>query len=235
MPIAFTKRYVDRSLPVGYRFQFYCDRSSNFSLDLKDPALLKTTKKCSYSYLTTFQPSVTGAMAKVMQAANIFISSQRKDGLAAAGEAFNMVKRDKVWEDAFDKAVEEAKPNFRLCKRCKRWVCAQNCWDEESQQCSGCLLGLPTSEITLGKAQQFFSKVWENVQSAMEKGIDVKVSICPHCGERAFGGKFCPMCGGSIEKQVLVFCGHCGEQLDNDPNLKFCPNCGDALDYLQQR
>lgn len=234
MTTAFTKRFVDKSLPVGYRFQFYCDRSSNLSIDLSEPTLVKTHKNCTYSYLTTFQPSATGALARVFQAANILISSAKKDSLAAASEALNLT-RDKFWDDAFDRAVVEAKPYFENCKRCNRWVCAQNCWDVETKQCVGCLTGSPTSELTLTKAHQFFSKVWENVQSAMEVGIDGKVNICHHCGEKAGTGKFCGMCGGPIDKQqLLVFCAHCGEQLQNDPSLKFCPNCGDSLDYLQR-
>lgn len=234
MPVPFTKRYLDKSLPVGYRFQFYCDRSAIFSIDLSDSTPTKT-KKCSYSFLSTFQPSAASAMAKVVQAANILISSAKKDNLAAAGQALNMAQRDKHWEEAFEKAVEEAMPNFRQCKICNRWVCKQNCWNEESSQCTGCLSGLPASEISLSRAQQFFSKVWENVQSAVEKGIDTKVDICPHCGDRTTGGKFCPMCGSAIEKQLLVFCGHCGEQVDNDATMKFCPNCGDQLDYLTEK
>jgi hypothetical protein len=233
MGTAFTKRYLDRSSPIAYRFQFYCDRSSNLSIDLKEPTIIKTSGDCAYAFLSTFQPNAAGTVAKVVKAANILINSAKKENLAAASEALNLAQRDKYWEEAFDKAVEEAKPNFHQCPQCKRWVCVQNCWREEENQCLGCLTGSPASEITLSKAQQFFTKVWENVQSAVDIKIEKQSDICPHCGSRHGGGKYCGMCGESVEKETLIYCGQCGEALSSSSTIKFCPNCGDPLDFSQ--
>ncbi len=243
MAVAFTKRYIDKSLPVGYRFQFYCDRVGNYSIDLKEPTLVKTTNRCTYSFLSTFQPNAAAAVAKLAQAANIFIKSAQKDNLAAAGQAFSMVTKDKHWEQAFEKAVDEAKPNFRECKLCRRWVCVQNCFNAEADQCIGCLTGSPTTEITLSKAHQFFSKVWQNVQSvaadvqktaAGEISIEKRIlNVCPHCEQDGGTGKFCGMCGGNMEiAKQSIFCAHCGDQIEINSDLKFCPNCGDSLAYL---
>lgn len=175
----------------------------------------------------------------MVRAANILIQSAKKDNLAAANEALNMVTKDKYWEEAFEQAVEEAKPNFRQCPKCKRWVCTQNCWEEELQQCEGCLIGSPTNEITLSKAHSFISKVWENVQTVVDNSISERRSnTCSQCKSALTGGKFCGICGACVEKQndkpatPLVFCGKCGEPLDSTQGLKFCPNCGDSLDYL---
>ena len=46
--------------------------------------------------------------------------------------------------------------------------------------------------------------------------------ICPRCGSKADGGKFCGDCGCPLPWQ----CGGCGSE--NPPGKKFCRNCGAA-------
>ena len=46
--------------------------------------------------------------------------------------------------------------------------------------------------------------------------------VCPHCGAKTQGGKFCGECGKPTA--VKKKCATCGTEAEGSP--KFCPECG---------
>jgi len=90
--IQFTRNYRDDSTDAGFQFEFYCDR-------------------CGNGFQTPFQASATGAISNALDAASSLFGGI----LGNAANAAHSV-RSATWErahdNAFEKAVEEARPHF---------------------------------------------------------------------------------------------------------------------------
>ena len=95
--IQFTKNHSDHSTDRGFQFEFFCD-------------------KCGNGYMTRFQATASGMITDALDVASglfggIFGSA------ANAAERVHSAAWSKAHDDAFNAAVQEAKPHFSQCKR----------------------------------------------------------------------------------------------------------------------
>src|ERR1051326_3155626 len=116
--IQFVSNTDDLSTDKGYQFKFYCD-------------------KCGNSYMSRYQPSVTGTAGSLLRAAGDVFGGW----LGNAGNSAYEIQRavgGKAHDEALQKAVEEGKTHFHQCSRCGRWVCPEVCWNASAGQCEEC-------------------------------------------------------------------------------------------------
>ena len=100
--IQFVRNYDDLSTDRGYQFKFYCDR-------------------CGNGYETQFRGSATGALNDALGTASSLLGGLFNN-IASAGERVHSAAYQKAKDDAFRAAIDEAKPNFKQCHRCGKWV-----------------------------------------------------------------------------------------------------------------
>jgi len=74
--------------------------------------------RCGNGYISEFKPLVM-TMA----------------GGVGSGQAVSTVVSH---ESVFRDCVAEAKPHFRQCPGCSRWICAATCWNSERAVCRDC-------------------------------------------------------------------------------------------------
>ena len=203
--IQFTQNQEDLSTDRGFQFKFFCD-------------------KCQNGYLTSFQTSVTGVAGGLLRAAgNIFGGV-----LGSAGDSAYEIQRavgGKAHDEALRKAVEEAKPHFKLCSRCGKWVCPEICWNPKRGLCEACAPDVE-EEMAAAQAQATKDQIWEKAAATdYTKNLKMDahaVAFCPECGAKAGTAKFCPQCGFKLNAKAT--CPECNAEME--PNAKFCPECG---------
>ncbi len=201
--IKFVRNYHDLSTDNGFQFEFFCDR-------------------CGSGYQTPFQASATGLISGALQTASSLFGAL--SGAAEVGERVRSSTWEKAHDAAFAKAIEEAKPHFRQCRRCGQWV-DDACWNNERGLCLDCA---PDLEVEASAAQA--EAAVENIREAARevKYVSKKkfegtvVATCPKCGAPAAGGKFCAECGAPLAKEK--HCTECGAKIK--AGAKFCPECG---------
>jgi len=204
--IQFTRNYRDLSTDKGFQFEFYCDR-------------------CGNGYQTEFHPSVSGNIATALDAAGSLLGGIFNNASNLANRA-KSAGWEKAHDTAFATAVEEARPNFKKCKRCGKWVDG-DCWNNERVLCKDCApdleeeLSVVQTEAIVNKARE---TAYANVEVDAEKFKQTIVAGCPHCGAKVTGGKFCPECGKPLAAKK--FCTECGKEIQ--AGIKFCPECGAA-------
>lgn len=207
----FGDNYQDLSnssgVDAGFQFEFYCER-------------------CNDRHRTAFQPYRSGqASGWASKAAGMFGgilggASSALDGLAQAGW-------HSARDDAFRKAVEDAKAHFHRCGGCHQYVCA-TCFDTGSGLCYNCA---PDVNVAIAQARaqgevQGASEVATLEGVARGQKRDVKRDqqlVCPSCKAETHGAKFCPECGTKMA--VKSQCRSCSAELQ--PGAKFCPECGE--------
>jgi hypothetical protein len=202
----FTRNYVDRSSDKGYQFEFFCD-------------------KCGTGFRSSFQASKLGMAAGLLRAA----SSLFGGAFSGAAQSADYVKdalRGEGWDSAFKSAIEEAKPRFRQCTRCGRWVCPEVCWNDERTLCKSCAPDLAEEQSALQarlETEQLGQKL--RAPAAEVQGNDPAAgSTCAHCNAPvASDAKFCPECGKPLTAPTA--CGKCGTKFTAAG--KFCPQCGE--------
>ena len=114
----FVRNYNDLSTDKGFQFEFFCDR-------------------CGSGYQTRFQAMAAGLASDALEtASSLFVGIFR--GAAEVGEKVRSARWEQAHDVAFEKAIEEAKPNFVQCRRCGQWVCREVCWNEERGLCKEC-------------------------------------------------------------------------------------------------
>ncbi len=202
--IQFVRNHKDLSTDRGFQFEFCCDR-------------------CGSGYQTRFQASASGLVTDALDVAGGILGGLFSQA-ANVSQKVHSASWEKAHDDAFAAAVEEAKPHFKLCKRCSKWV-DDGCWNAERGLCLDCA---PDLEAEYSAAQ-----VEAAVEDARVKARQVEyvsadkfkqtvVGTCPHCGARLTGGKFCPECGQPVVRKR--FCTECGKEVPG--GVKFCPECG---------
>jgi hypothetical protein len=208
--IQFVSNYDDLSTERGYQFKFYCD-------------------KCRNGYLSEFALSKAGTATSLLSTAGGFLGGIF--GRVSQG-AYEIQKAvgGKAHDEALQKAVADAKKNFRQCTRCGHWVCAEVCWNAQAGLCESCA---PDQEQELAAqqaqatAEQIATKTREqNYTKDINFQKKTGVNHCPKCGvNNAPGAKFCSACGGALYAQPAknAFCSNCGSKLTTE---KFCPQCG---------
>jgi len=206
--IQFTRNHHDHSTDKGYQFEFFCDR-------------------CGNGFMSEFQSSAMGLAASALRTAGSLFGGF----LGSAGSSAYEVERavqGPAHDHAFRAAVEEAKPNFRQCPKCSKWVCATVCWNGKRMLCFDCAPDVET-ELAAAQAQATVDQMKQKVQQQdLTKNLDLTseaVALCPGCGARTQGAKFCPECGRSLRPKDE--CPRCGTHVD--AGTKFCPECGNKM------
>jgi Double zinc ribbon/Prokaryotic RING finger family 2 len=204
----FTRNYTDRSSDKGYQFEFYCD-------------------KCGTGLRSSFQANKLGVAAGLLRAA----SSLFGGALGGAAQSADYVKdalRGEGWDSAFKSAIDEAKPRFRQCTRCGKWVCPEVCWNESRTLCKVCAPELAEEGAVLQarlEAEQLGQKMRAPEPAVQADAPGRAHATCPHCSVAVdAAAKFCPECGKSLA--VAPACGKCGAKFTGAG--KFCPECGEA-------
>jgi membrane protease subunit (stomatin/prohibitin family) len=206
--IQFTKNHSDHSTDKGYQFEFFCDR-------------------CGNGFMSAFKASMTGYATSALRAASDIFGGVL--GRAAAGSyEVERAVRGPGHDHAFQEAVEEAKPNFRQCPKCAKWVCLTMCWNPKRGLCYDCAPSVET-ELAAAQAQATVEQIQEKVrQQDLTRDIDLTseaAALCPSCGARTQGAKFCPECGKPLRPKNE--CSRCGTKYE--AGAKFCPECGNKL------
>lgn len=224
--IGFVANHEDMSTDRGYQFKFRCD-------------------KCGNGFMTQFKPSTLGMAQSLLNVAGSFLG-----GMGNFGNAAYEVQRavgGKVHDAAFAEAVEEARPSFRQCTKCGKWVCAEVCWNAKANQCEECAPDFHehlASNQALAKADAARGQLFDaarqvNYTADVDMSADAyvvaqsaasnlapKKITCAGCGaELAPGTKFCGECGQAMAKAGPKACGKCGTMTES----KFCPECGTKI------
>ena len=207
--ISFTKNFRDHSNAQGYQFEFFCD-------------------KCGNGLMSEFQASAVGMADGVIKAAGAIFGGVL-GRVAAGSNAMKDNLRSKGRDQAYQKAVDEAKKHFSKCSRCGKWVCPETCWNGKKNLCEECAPNL-AEEAASAQAQaakeQVKKKAAEHDQT---EGMDMSKpqaasAGCTSCGAELGGAKFCPECG-TPAPATKVNCAKCKAEMG--VNVKFCPECGE--------
>jgi hypothetical protein len=202
----FTRNYSDRSSDKGYQFEFFCD-------------------KCGTGFRSSFQANKLGMAAGLLRAA----SSLFGGALGGAAQSADYVKdalRGEGWDCAFKDAIEEARPRFRQCTRCGKWVCPDVCWNKTRDLCKACAPDLAEEGAALQArldSEQLGQKL-RAPEASGDAGAEGHTA-CPHCHAQVDAtAKFCPECGKSLAV-LHASCAKCGAKFVAAG--KFCPECGE--------
>lgn len=207
--IEFARNYRDNSTDQGFQFEFYCDR-------------------CGTGYRSRFQPSVTGALNGVMDAASSVLG-----GIFSTASSLTSRVHNAAWEkahdDAFMNASREILPEFAQCPRCQSWVCREKCWNTKRGLCKNCAPDMGV-EMSAAQADRSVQEVWahaamseEDKKLAESNWRETIHASCPKCeAPMPTNARFCPECGAEVK--VEKHCTQCGALLQ--PNAKFCGDCG---------
>jgi hypothetical protein len=203
--IQFTRNHTDHSTDRGFQFEFFCDR-------------------CGNGCMSEFQASAVGMAASALQTAGTLFGGILGRASSSAYEIERAVQGP-AHDKAFRAAIEEAKPNFRQCPKCTKWVCKASCWNEKRSLCYECAPDIET-ELAAAQAQTTVEQMREKIQQQdLTKDLDVTseaAALCPACGARTQGAKFCPECGKPLRPKNE--CTKCGTKFE--AGTKFCPECG---------
>jgi len=206
--IQFTRNHTDHSTDKGYQFEFFCDR-------------------CGNGFMSEFKASAMGMAGSALRTVgNLFGGILGNVG----GSTYEIERavQGTAHDSAFRSAIDEAKPNFRQCTRCSKWVCAAVCWNQKRMLCYECA---PDVEAELASAQvntqidQMKVKL-QGMDLTRDMNLTAEASaLCPGCGARTQGAKFCPECGKPLRPKNE--CSRCGTVAD--AGTKFCPECGNKM------
>lgn len=126
--IKFVRNHKDLSTDRGFQFEFFCDR-------------------CGSGYQTRFQSSATGLAAEALDTVGDILGGVF--GRAAeVGDRIHSAAWEKAHDDAFEAAVQEARPHFLQCRRCGQWVCKEVCWNPQRGLCKECAPDLQAEYAT---------------------------------------------------------------------------------------
>jgi len=207
--IQFVRNYKDESTERGFQFEFFCDR-------------------CKSGYRTPFVASATGIASEALDVASGLLGGVFGK-VADVGDRVHSAAWEQTHDKMFAQAVEQAKPHFRQCPRCSKWVCAEGCWNETRGLCKDCAPDLAVEMSTM-QAKAAIEEAREVAHAAESERVtaqefdEVIKTACPKCGATVSGGKFCAQCGAPLTAKK--FCAECGSEIP--AGAKFCPECGKA-------
>ena len=131
---SFTRNHNDLSTEAGFQFEFFCDCCGNgFKSTFVSSTTYKKKKKSErFGSFASGLGSLFGG-----KAAEAGWAMER--GASVTGSRFEGESPQwrKEYEEAFDAAQEEVRPNFKKCPSCNRWVC-DDCWNEDEGLCTEC-------------------------------------------------------------------------------------------------
>jgi hypothetical protein len=208
--IQFSSNYRDLSTDQGFQFEFVCDR-------------------CQNGYRSRFQPSVTGAVSGVLDAASSIFGGLFSQA-SNIGDRVHSAAWQRARDEALVKAIQEVRADFVQCPKCMSWVCRRQCWNQKKGLCKSCAPDIGV-EMAAAQANKTVADIWNNAATSNEDAKMVAPEAfnetvhasCPECRTPlATNAKFCPECGAKIQK--ALHCTECGTLLT--PGAKFCPECG---------
>jgi hypothetical protein len=206
--IQFTRNHTDHSTDKGYQFEFFCDR-------------------CGNGFMTEFDPSVTGFAASALRVAGGLFGGVLGQASSSSYEIQRAVQGP-GHDKAFRAAVEAAKPNFRQCPKCTKWVCGNACWNQKRALCYECAPDIQT-ELASAQVQATVDQMKQKLAGQdMTAGLDLQAEAaarCPECNALTQGAKFCPECGKPLRPKNQ--CAKCGTKVEG--GTKFCPECGNKM------
>ena len=201
--IQFVRNYDDLSTDRGFQFKFFCDR-------------------CGNGYETTFQANPTAGISDVLDTASSIFGGIF-NAAANVGQHAKSAQYQQAKDAAFQRAIAEAKPNFRQCKRCGKWV-DDVCWNHERGLCKDDAPDLDT-EYSVAQSQAAIEQAQQVAKGATyvtpDRFKQTIVATCANCGAELHGAKFCPECGTPVKRETK--CQNCGA---DTKGAKFCPECG---------
>ncbi len=206
--IPFTGNYQDLSTDKGYQFKFFCE-------------------KCQNGYMSSFKMSKLGMAASAAKVAGSLLGGIFGRAASGAYEVQRAVG-GLAHDAALKEAVAEIAPLFKQCTRCGQWVCEPVCFNKKAQLCEACAPDLG-EELAAAQAAAAKEQVIEKAKAVdWTSDRDVAMvtgALCPKCGAKTQGGKFCTECGSPLV--VKMRCGSCGAEVEGSP--RFCPGCGKPL------
>ncbi len=206
--IQFTRNHTDHSTDKGYQFEFFCDR-------------------CGNGYRSEFKASAIGLAGSALRT----VGSLFGGIMGSVGNSTYEIERASQGpghDKAYREAIEEAKPNFRQCPRCSKWVCQATCWNAKRMLCYECAPDVET-EMASAQVQATVDQMRDKIRNMdMTKDLNMTAeatALCPSCGARTQGAKFCPECGKPLRAKNE--CSRCGTHVE--AGTKFCPECGNRM------
>ena len=171
--IEFTANHTDHSNDSGFQFEFHCDH-------------------CHNGFMTTFQTNKLSMAGGFLRAAGSLFGGV----LGSAASATDHVKdslRGGARDEAFNKAVQEAKPHFKQCTKCGKWICEAKCWNKKRNLCEACAPDLEEAAASIQARVAVEQLEVKARASDQTEGLDTKqsqsVGECPHCGAKAGGAE----------------------------------------------
>ncbi|MEV4315721.1 zinc ribbon domain-containing protein [Actinocrispum sp. NPDC049592] len=211
-PVPFTGNVRDMCNENGFQWEFHCNR-------------------CNNGFQSPFEQNIASRGKGLLRMAGEWFGG-KVETLSSGVEDFNRYswsgEGSATKDRHFAKAVELVRPNFRQCRACGRWVCAQFCWNNDVGQCMECS-PLIAEEIARAQSDaqryQFREKAFEQDWTSHQNLAEVPKLRCDSCGGSTPGGKFCQHCGQALIKEV--HCTQCGTKAS--PGAMFCAQCGHQL------
>ncbi|GAA0706412.1 zinc ribbon domain-containing protein [Dactylosporangium roseum] len=209
--VPFTDNIRDLSNTQGYQFEFRCER-------------------CGNGHRSPFKRDNVETGRKLLRAAGTLFGGFAQSVSRSVDQwQYDRATNSPAKDRALAEAVERVRDEFRQCRGCGDWMCAAMCWNSDIGQCLRCAPAV-AEEIARAQAAAQRDQIWQRAQqSDWTAGEDMDtraVVVCPSCGVRVDGGRFCSMCGASLAPKV--HCSGCGSG-NNKIGAMFCMDCGRAL------
>jgi len=206
---AFADNVRDLSNNDGYQFEFSCERCGN---GYRSP-FVRDKAEMAQNILRTVGNLIGGNGYRLGRLADFW------------DRGTNSTAKDAAMRDA----VETVRHEFRQCRGCGEWVCAQVCWNERIGQCVTCS-PIVHEELSRAQARAQVDQMYAQARD-VDWNRDLEVSrrstvTCPHCSAPVDGGAFCSSCGQRMH-QVRP-CPGC-ESVRNPPGASFCSECGTSM------
>ncbi len=208
---AFTDNVRDLSNQNGYQFEFVCERCGNGH---RSP-FVRDKMDLGRNILRGVGDLIGGSGYKLSQIANQLDWNR----------GTNSAAKDRAMKDALEKVRGE----FRQCRGCGDWMCAQVCWNEQVGQCLRCSPSV-VEEIARAQASSQVRQIQQKADTLdWVSDLDIEnraLVTCPGCQGKVEGGRFCSSCGTSLV--VVSSCRSCGYE-KNTPGAAFCSECGHSM------
>ncbi len=217
------KNVDDLSDDKGFQWKFHCDICGSGY----DSGFI-ASKSAASSRRFGFLSSGLSALGSAASSAGGSLSSGLGGASQAAGGASQFRGMSADWhkehDNAFAQAVNEAKIHFKICPKCKLYVCPDD-WNNEAGLCTTDSPSL-AAEMQAAKAQARIEQMQTAVkaQSQYDGDSTDRATICPACGKPSGAGKFCNNCGAPLGFRVCPKCQH-----QNPSTVSFCGECGAKL------
>lgn len=201
--IQFSDNHNDLSTDSGFQFEFYCEH-------------------CHDAWRSPFDRYAAGTAESLLGAAEGIFGGIFGTARNAVGHVRN-AGWSKARDEAFRKAVGQAREHFHRCPRCANHNC-DNCWNEDEGTCIACVPRLDPELAAINREAKL-NKAREVAYAAAEvtrEDLAQRVVSCKDCGAPVGRGKFCPECGAP--QSLVRTCEGCSAEVP--ASAKFCPECG---------